>query len=899
MLATCPRCATPLPEAARFCPSCGVSRVVASVTSSQTPTVASDDSRVFTTSQAAPGRRSRFVAGELVAGRYRVEGLLGKGGMGEVYRAEDVKLGHPVALKFLPVALAQNPSMLARFHNEVRLARQVTHPNVCRVHDIGEVDGQPYLTMEYVDGENLASLLRRIGRLPRDKAIQIARQLCAGLSSAHDKGVLHRDLKPENVMLDGTGTVRIMDFGLAGFREELAPSDLRSGTPAYMAPEQLEGRDVTVRSDLYALGVTLYELFTGKPVFEAKSLAELEELRASHDVTRPSDVLADIDPAVERVILRCLERDPADRPVSALAVAMALPGGDPLRAALAAGETPSPEMVAAAGGTGVLRASWAWGLVAFIVAAFVISDLALRPRTIFGWVDLDRPPEAMAERGRQALVAAGYEAAPVERAWAFGAGTTALEWLKARPESDRFAALRSGRYGAVTFWYREAPRELTPGNVFGRVVPDDPPPEHLSGDGVVFFDEAGRVQYLQVTPPQQAPEAPPAAAPAWSKLFAAAGLDPAAFREVPPAWTPPVWSDHRVAWAGTIPEYFGSEVRVEAASAFGKVVYFDLVKPWDRPTRTAPREPTAQERLAGTVNAVLLFFGVIAAALVAWRNVASGRADRRGASRLAIWGFVVTLGQWACFANHQTRAVAEWNFFTRASGFSLFIGTLAALLYLALEPIVRKGWPDALISWTRLLSGRLRDPLVARDALVGVAVSAAVTALVAAPLAIQGTASPAFAPAVVDLDGTLGLRGWIGQMLAVQINSLISPLLILLLFAGLKQWLKTTGRAVVAMLVVLGPIVVLAASRNGGWVAGALGLIQLGIMIGVLVRFGLLATVVSSLVGQMGNNFPFFTDTGRWYSPYGAAAFAVVLALAAWGAWQASRGRVEPWEVPG
>ena len=145
----------------------------------------------------------RFPPGTVLAGRYRVLGLLGRGGMGEVYRADDLKLGQPVALKFLPESAARNPDRLARFHSEVRIARQVSHPNVCRVYDIGEIDGAAFLSMEYVDGEDLGSLLRRIGRLPGDKALEIARKLCAGLAAAHDKGVLHRDLKPANIMLDG------------------------------------------------------------------------------------------------------------------------------------------------------------------------------------------------------------------------------------------------------------------------------------------------------------------------------------------------------------------------------------------------------------------------------------------------------------------------------------------------------------------------------------------------------------------------------------------------------------------------------------------------------------------------------------------------------------------------
>jgi serine/threonine protein kinase len=227
----------------------------------------------------------RFPPGTLLAQRYRVVSLLGRGGMGEVYRANDLLLGQTVALKFLPAEWASDESRLARFRNEVRIARQVSHPNVCRVYDIGEVEGSPYLSMEYVDGEDLASLLRRIGRLPPDKALEIARQLCAGLAAAHDKGVLHRDLKPGNIMLDGLGQLRITDFGLAGVAGEV--KDIRSGTPAYMAPEQRSGQEVTSRSDIYALGVVLHEVFTGK--------------RPSADSSHP-----DLAPEVERVIRRCL-----------------------------------------------------------------------------------------------------------------------------------------------------------------------------------------------------------------------------------------------------------------------------------------------------------------------------------------------------------------------------------------------------------------------------------------------------------------------------------------------------------------------------------------------------------------------------------------------------------------
>src|SRR6185503_8797489 len=251
----CPACRHDVPESSRFCLACG-----ARVDSSQAPTLTAAAGS-SPSSDALDG--AQFIPGTMLAGRYRIVGLVGRGGMGEVYRAEDLKLGQPVALKFLPKA-AMDPDRLARFHQEVRLARQVSHPNVCRVHDIGETGGQHFLSMEYIDGEDLASLLRRIGRLPSDKALELARQICAGLAAAHDRTVLHHDLKPANVLIDGRGRAHLADFGLANLTDQRRDAHELAGTPGYMAPEQQEGREVTKRTDVCALGLVLYEMFTGK-----------------------------------------------------------------------------------------------------------------------------------------------------------------------------------------------------------------------------------------------------------------------------------------------------------------------------------------------------------------------------------------------------------------------------------------------------------------------------------------------------------------------------------------------------------------------------------------------------------------------------------------------------------
>src|SRR5262245_43544261 len=204
--------------------------------------------------ESAPIDQPRFAPGFIFAGRYRIVSLLGRGAMGEVYRADDLRLEQTVALKLLAAHGAAVEDATLRFAREVRLARGVAHPNVCRVYDIGDADGWHYLSMEYVDGETLASLLHRIGRLPREKALDIARQLCAGLAAAHDRGVLHRDLKPANIMVDGRGRIRIMDFGLAVSRDTWTIGEI-AGTPGYMAPEQLVGDRATARTDLFALGL--------------------------------------------------------------------------------------------------------------------------------------------------------------------------------------------------------------------------------------------------------------------------------------------------------------------------------------------------------------------------------------------------------------------------------------------------------------------------------------------------------------------------------------------------------------------------------------------------------------------------------------------------------------------
>ena len=427
--------------------------------------------------------------------------------MGEVYRSDDLTLGQAVALKFLPDEAARDQNLLERFKNEVRIARRVSHPNVCRVYDVGDMDGHVFFTMEYVDGEDLASLLRRIGRLPEDKALDIARQLCAGLAAAHAKGVLHRDLKPANIMLDGRGQVVITDFGLAGIADQIQGAEVRSGTPAYMAPEQLEGKEVSTRSDIYSLGLVLYEIFTGKRAFAPKAAEKSRS--GDRDISRPSSVVKDLNPVIERVILRCLETEPSARPATVLSVAAALPGGDPLAAALAAGETPSPQMVAASGETAGLRPRAAVACLAAVLFALgLVAFLAIHYSALEK-MRLEMTPEVLTQKAREIISKLGYEGRPVDSAYGLYDDGDFQEYIEKNDKPHpNWNAVLAARPSLLQYWYRQSPAYMFPTDVqdlmmSSGIVTTKDPPTVVSGMVNLELDPQGRLTYFQAIPPQK------------------------------------------------------------------------------------------------------------------------------------------------------------------------------------------------------------------------------------------------------------------------------------------------------------------------------------------------------------------------------------------------------------
>src|SRR5712664_2042225 len=871
-------------------PSPSARKTPSSCTPSRSPHTPSS-SNPLTSSDPIGG--GRFTPGQIIAERYRVVALAGRGGMGEVYRAEDLKLGQIVALKFLPEMLSQDAAALARFHAEVRTARQVSHPNVCRVFDIGEADGTLFLTMEYVDGEDLASVVRRIGRLSPDKATEIARQICAGLAAAHERGVIHRDLKPANVMLDGAGKIRITDFGLASIAASLQGAEVRAGTPAYMAPEQLAGREVSTKSDLYSLGLILYEILTGKRAFEASTIPELMKLREQGTITNPSTLVRDLDPLIERVILRCLETDPEKRPASALQVAAALPGGDPLAAALAAGETPSPEMVAAAGATEGMRPRIAIALLA-LSALGLIALLFMADRyRLHNRAPLDNPPEVLAARAREIVRQLGYTEPYADEAYSFDMQVDFLYYIQEHQKTpDRWRVLDTGRPASIVFWYRQCPRLMRPLGFFssfgnGEVTTFDPPMD-VSGMVLVILDMQGRLLHLETVPPQNDAVLSQTARADWSSLFAAGGLKESNYRAVQPEWTPLAWGDARAAWLGAVPANPEIPERIEAAANHGRPIYFDVIYPWTKAGRSVPFTQTAREKLSTAILLTLFVSLVIAGVFVMLRNLRFRRSDTRGALRLGGTVILAYLAMWLLRAHHVP-SIDEFDSILIALAWALLGTSLIAVLYLALEPYVRRRDPHTLISWSRLLAGQWRDPLVGRDLLIGAAYGVLLTVFEQSDnflLPLFGKLPPM--PGGLEPGTLLGVRPALGALFFYVLVFLLYSLLVFFFLFLLRLALR---RDWIAALVV----VLLAAGTNSGGeypVPTFLFFVVIwSSIVLVLKKFGLLALIVGLVVQNILAVFPTTSHLSRWYSNAGLAGIVLISLAAVYGFYAALAGQ--------
>lgn len=910
-MANCASCGSALAENVRFCSSCGKpventddvpTLDFATATSPLPPKPPSSrgTSERGSSPRGSSSRSSaaveflisegRFLPGRLIAGRYRIIALLGKGGMGEVYRADDLTLGQAVAMKFLPEEATRDEALLERFRNEVRIARRVSHPNVCRVYDVGEVDGQTFFTMEYVDGEDLASLLRRIGRLPHDKAVEIARQLCAGLAAAHAKGVLHRDLKPANIMLDGRGQVVITDFGLAGVADNIRGAEVRSGTPAYMSPEQLAGTEVSMRSDIYALGLVLYEVFTGKRAFADKVSGGLPP-HGDRTPSRPSSVVKDLDPVIEKIILRCLEANPSARPANALAVAAALPGGDPLAAALAAGETPSPQLVAASGETAGLRPR-----IAAICLASVLLVLGVEVYLAIRYSGMDKmhlelTPEILAQKAREMTARLGYPDRPRDSAYDLQYDGDFQDFVekndKPRPNWD---AVLASRPSMLYLWYRQSPDTMYAQGfrdqfLSPNIVQNDDPPTVLSGMINVELDIQGRLRHFQAIPPQKDTSKGTTVPFDWNLLFAAAELDPTKFQKADPTWNSLAAFDSRAAWVGTWP---GSTrpLRVEAAALHGKPVFFRLIGDWTKPERMKAPEDSTGKKISSFLSILISAAALLGALYLARRNYRHGRCDLKGAFRLAAFMFGLEMLLWLC-RSHFTLSLDLLGSLLIAIGMGIFVSGTTWMLYLALEPFVRRRWPHAIISWSRLLSGEFRDPLVGRDILLGVMLG--ILWILIFQLHSIRTMYLGAAPGLGQSEFLMGGREALGAWLVQIPQSIVSTLFFFLTLLALKALLRNNWLAAIVF------VALYAVPRGLTSAHVALDLptqiLAYAIAVVIVFRFGLIPLAVAIFTTNMAGNIPMTSDLSAWYMATSMLALLSIVALAGWGFYHSLGGQ--------
>ena len=886
---TCARCASPLTADDRFCSSCGTPNP-ASVEASPTMSVPAGALTSRPASDPASLGHGRFEPGTRLGTRYRIVGLLGRGGMGEVYRADDLELGQSVALKFLPERMRHDVEALARFRTEVRLARQIAHPNIARVYDIAEADGHVFLSMEYVDGEDLASVLRRMGRPSRDKAVDIARQLCLGLAAAHERGVLHRDLKPSNVMIDGRGRVRVMDFGLAALADEAAGGGHIVGTPAYMAPEQLASGQVSIQSDLYALGLVLYEICTGKRAHDTASIEELKQRHSSGSLPTPSSLVDDIDPTFDRVIQRCLAEDPRLRPPSAYAVLGALPGGDPLAAALAAGETPSPDLVANAHDTGGLGAGAVLALAGAALALVLVAMWLATP-----WYrPFRQPPGALTFRASALLETFGYGPLPRHTASGFGKRSEVVSSLARRKlPGDSLAAVAPG---GLYFWSRYSASPMDPLGLHQSLVRFNDPPLAGAGSIAVALDREGKLLGLQAIPKAD-PDGADSSSRAvdWVPALAAAGLDPAQLVADERRWAAPVPCDSVAAWTTPAPKRDLGTLRVRAGSLRGKLVYFTVMDSLG--SALGGLEPTPYEgpRSGWEWAAEVLNWAVVAVAVfLAHRNLVMGRVDHRGAFRLGAFVFVATAMEAVFTVSIPQRGFAwlvDSLIGDRALGHSLLHAGQMWVYYVALEPYVRRLWPRMLVSWARLSGGRLRDPMVGRDALAGVLLGAlAFLVLRGATLAAGAFHWPA-QPSVLSggelaaLGSISGLGFNVSYYCSVMVLSVLQVVVTCLGARLLVR--RNVATVVLAVLVTFGSSFPFDLPALGWAVAIVSSLVWPLLVVGALFRFGLLTALVAVFVNLMLASAPPPFDPSVWYGARGLVCFALLAGLAGFAAWTA------------
>jgi serine/threonine-protein kinase len=594
---------------------------------------------------------------------------------------------------------------------------------------------------------------------------------------------------------------------------------------------------------------------------------------------------------VERVILRCLEQDASQRPASAMAVAAALPGGDPLAAALAAGETPSPEMVADAGEAGALRPAIGAILLALIILGLVAMAAFSSMDDVPGRVSLEKPPEALAVTAREIVEQAGYMDRPVDTAYGFEYDWEYFESVRLQdPSPQQWDRLASIQPAPIFFWYRQSPRHLVAADFFGTgsyFVNWEAPPWDIPRMIGVRLDTKGRLTGFSVIPPVTDSSAKESEPFDWTSFFISAGLDPALLRPADPERNPLLDCDHRLAWEGSYPGQPGVTIRVEAGSYRGKAAYFEIVPPW---MGAGDADGAGHGSLAVNIffSIILLAIGV-GGLMVAQRNIRMGRGDRRGAFRLAAFLLAAHAIWWVLRADHVPSFSEIWLFFNFL-GYGLVVSGLAWLVYMAMEPYARRIWPNGMIAWNRLLAGRLRDPLLGRHVLVGALGGLGVELWWRFyPVVIDWLSLPGNEPYSISLTSLTGIRHALSMDAYSVVTSLYRPIAWLFLVLLLRAVLRREWLAALAVTLVFAAV---GTSTDPNFlVLFPFSIVSIGIYFFILLRVGLLAGIVSSLYMFISNHVVLTLDMSSWYAGRSLFTLLLLLVLATYGFYISLAGR--------
>ena len=567
--------------------------------------------------------------------------------------------------------------------------------------------------------------------------------------------------------------------------------------------------------------------------------------------------------------------NPQRRPASALALAALLPGGDPLAAALADGETPSPEFVAAAGSTEGLNPRIAVCALAAFAVGLIVFCLCQPGLHMISRVPMEYPPEVLASKARDIAKSLGYTDRPADIASGFYQ-TEYVSYLRKKVKADELTRLMSQPPSPIEFWYRQSPRLLvTNGGSAGLVSVDDPFPS-LPGMIQVNTGLDGRLRHFAATPPEYEAESVSKGPVDWTPLFTAAGIDLATLKPAQPEWTPLAATDVRAAWTGQYPGRKDLPIRLEAASFHGRAVFFDIVWPWTKPARTP-----AEDGLSDTIQLILAVVFLVAAAAVARYNWKAGRSDSRSAVRIGLYCAGTHLLAWA-FTGHHVASLGEWTLAGEAFGVAALLFAIFWLIYLALEPWVRRYWPQTMITWSRLLAGRWRDPLVGRDILFGSLCGLAYCILIQGfYLLSRHLGNPEFAEFhIANLMGARTSAGWIAHILGNSLRS--GPQLFLVLFV-LRVLLRKQWLAALAFVALFTYLDVAGDDSTMIVAVAVLKVLIYGILVLIMLRLGFFALMITLFVVNATMALFLTTDFSAWYGDSSLMIVALLCAFALWG----------------